>query len=182
MYLIPLYLAIASRLCGTGDKYFGLILYALPYTLLVQLSTQSVILSLITLGWVIVWKLTGHADAFIDYQRDNFLSPFIQNLVPRSNVLYDYIFWAVKGAVIASLPSALTMTPILLITSVIGYPLAYYLAFNWLGIRKLTDKSFESIYFIIPPRLYLPEILRFYPIPIGETLAGFIAGLGFLSI
>ena len=148
-YLIPLLLGLISRLCGSKWKYVGLVLYPVPYILYIP----SIPLALLTFAWVFIWKLTGHADAFQDYERDNFLSEYVKLFgFERTSKLYDAAFWCTKGALIALLPAVLTGNYYLLLASAIGYPLAYRIGFSY------TSR----------PTVY------------GEFLAGLFAGLGFL--
>jgi len=152
-YLIPLYLALVGRVAGTQLKYAGLALYTVPYILAVGGVTHNLLLILLTCAWVFVWKLTGHADGFKDYQRDNFLSPVVKLLpIDRNSTLYDACFFAFKGSLIAALPSVITGNYMLLASSAVGYALAYHLSFKYSNSTIL-----------------------------GEAGSGFIAGLGFIS-
>ena len=84
---MPIYLGLVSRVCGTNFKYTGLFLYPLPYVL--ALEADSNILTIMAIfSWVFIWKLTGHADGFKDYQRDNFLTP-VAKLFKASTISKD---------------------------------------------------------------------------------------------
>lgn len=129
-YLIPVYMALVGRVCGTRFKYSGLFLYPVPYVLLVN----NIYLAILTFAWVFAWKNTGHADGFKDYQRDNFLSPLVGLFrLNRDSVAYDALFFSIKGGLIALLPSLLTGNIYIFVASLAGYPLAYYLSFKYSG-------------------------------------------------
>ena len=152
-FLAPLYLGIVSRICGSRIKYLGLFLYPVPYVLLMD----GIYAALAVFAWVFVWKLTGHADGFMDYERDNFLSPVVKLFgFDREGKAYDAAFWATKGSLITLLPSILIGNYWILIASAIGYPLAYWIGFNKVNIK--------------------------YSTTVGEFLGGVIAGLGFLTL
>lgn len=169
--LAPIYLAIIGRVCGMPVwKWVGLPLYAAPYAAIVWLLSAP-LYAPIAFAWVFVWKLTGHADGFRNYVRDNTLSKVSAPLsklfgIERNSAAYDALFWAIKGAVIASIPSvalayhtgAYALPAALFCASFCGYPLAYYLGFYALNRRfGLVNTAW------------------------GELLSGFFSGLGFLA-
>ena len=177
-FLTPLYLGIVSRICGGNWKYLGLLLYPIPYLFIFEPNGY---LYFLLFSWIFIWKLTGHADGFQGYERDNFLSKFVSKLrLDRESKMYDFMFWYTKGYLIAFLPAALSGNFWLLMFSAFGYPIAYYLGFNYLGLRTYDPEIFND--FLEPPRLPLPRSLYFAPTVWGETLAGVFAGLGFLFI
>lgn len=157
-FLTPIYLSIISRICGSECKWLGLFLYPIPYILL----TNNYIEQIFIFIWVFMFKLTGHADGFKDYVRNNFLSRFVVPIANKLNInrnsqKYDFLFWFIKGGLIVLLPAILTKAISLFLYSAIGYPLAYFIGYN-----ILNNKFFK------------------YPNTWGEILGGFIAGLGFI--
>jgi len=179
--LYPLYLGFASRIAGSKYKYVGLLMYILPYGLI----QDNIYFGLLSIIWVFAWKITGHADGFQDYQRKNFLSPFVSKFTNKLNIdrashLYDSIFWLTKGTLIALLPAVLSLNPYILIASAIAYPLSYHLGFNYLGIMKVKGEPYTVGNLNIPPRLKLPSKLWLAPTVWGELLGGVISGLGFM--
>lgn len=199
--IIPLYLAVASRMAGDAKlKWYGVFLYSVPYTVLIgynlyvlgnnignniyvlstPLGSISVDLSMlsvfcaasVTFAWVFLWKITGHADGFFNYVRDNTLSPVVGLIakivgVKRNTKQYDAIFWAIKGGIIVAIPAVIyayvtgSYIPAIGIfcASFFGYPLAYWLGFHVLNKRRgLVNTAW------------------------GELLAGFFSGLGFLTL
>ena len=157
--LIPIYIAITSRMCGSRLKWFGLFLFIIPYCL----AMPDLIYTIPVAIWCFAWKITGHADAFKDYVRNNTLSKVVIPLteafgIERDSQTYDAVFWAVKGGLIALLPAIILGNIWFLILSIVGYPYAYYLGYNVLPKRYIEDTAW------------------------GEFLAGFISGLGFLFI
>lgn len=180
-FLLAIMLGSASRISGSPYKYFGIIIYCSIYAI----QVENILLGLLIFGCVFLGKITGHADGFQNYVRDNFLSKYISyvtNLlrINRNSKLYDSIFWAVKGGLIALAPAIILSNPYLFITSLLGYPLAYHLGFNYLGYQKLKGEPSKEGNFNVPPYLPLPKKLHYAPTEWGETLAGFFAGLGFL--
>lgn len=181
MIFIPILLGLVSRIAGSQYKYIGIAAYATIYGLLGANLFQNFIIAL----WVSVWKITGHADGFRGYERDNFLSKFVLIIarrlgIFRSSILYDVLFWFVKGSLIALLPAVLTGNVWLFIASAIGYPLAYHLGFSYLGMRKLKSAPYNIENFDIPPKLTFLAKYKIMPMTYGEFLAGFFSGLGFL--
>ena len=177
-YLIPIYLAAISRMCGSSYKWLGVALYPLPYVLLIgnNIDLTNKISAFCYLSgtflWVAIWKITGHADGFRNYVRDNTLSPVAVKVssffgIKRDSAKYDAIFWAIKGGIIAAIPTAIiavfsaSYIPAIGIfcASFCGYPLAYWIGFNVLNKNP-----------------------KFPNTAWGETLAGFFAGLGFMTV
>lgn len=122
--------------------------------------------------WVFGWKLTGNADGFRNYVRDNTLSPLAIKIVnalgiARDSEQYDAVFWAIKGGIIAAMPAAIiavftaSYIPAIGIfcASFCGYPASYWLGFNVLNRR-----------------------LGMVNTAWGELLSGLFAGLGFVAI
>jgi len=176
-------LAIASRLSGSKLKLIGLVIYVYIYNLALIDHNVNVMAIVLATIWVHMWKITGHADGFRDYERDNFLSFFIVKFtdlfnIDRMSKTYDSIFWTTKGYLIALLPSILLGNGYILLFSMFGYPLAYYLGYEYLGMQK------QEHYYIFDraPKLRLPKFMWFVPTVWGELLAGFFAGLGFLFL
>lgn len=176
-YLAPLYMAFVSRLAGSPYKYFGLVLYPVPYVLVILSNidlTNKITAFCYLFGayaWVFGWKITGHSDGFRNYVRDNFLSKYVVFLssffgVKRDSQVYDFWFWSIKGGLIALVPTAIFAVnsgdykPALAIfcASFCGYPCAYWLGFNHLNGKLMVNTAW------------------------GELLAGFFAGLGFLLL
>jgi hypothetical protein len=117
-------------MCGTVAKWGGLPLYTMPYMLLMD----NIYKLISTLAWIILFRVTGHADGFKEYVRDNSLSKIvvpISNLfnIKRNSQTYDALFWFIKGGLIALLPSIL-IGNYWLMGSAIAYPLGYYIGQN----------------------------------------------------
>lgn len=175
-YLIPLYLAAVSRLAGSPYKWAGVALYPLPYVLVISshIDLSNKIAAFCYLfgayAWVFALKLTGHADGFRGYVRDNTLSRLAVPLadvfkIDRNSQAYDAIFWSIKGGLIAAIPAAIiavftasyALPLAIFCASFCGYPLAYWLGFN-----------------VLNGKLRQPNTAW------GEMLAGLFAGLGFI--
>lgn len=176
-------LAISCRLGGSKLKWSGLYLYSLIYSFHV-FSIHGFILGLLSQVWVYAWKITGHADGFRDYERDNFLSPLVVFItspfgIDRNSKTYDSVFWVIKGCLIVLLPSILLGNIFILLTGTFGYAIAYYISYEYLGMTK--DSNAMYVY-NQAPRLKLPKCLWFEPLFWAETLSGFFVGLGFLFL
>lgn len=186
IYLTPLFLSLASRMAGDAKlKWLGVALYPVPYTVLIgynllpignnidhSLFYPAICVTSVTYAWVFLWKLSGHADGFKGYVRDNTLSPVASFIakkldIDRNTQRYDALFLAIKGGVIAFVPAVIlacvtgSYIPAIGIfcASVLGYPLSYWLGFNVLNKR-----------------------LGMVNTAWGELLSGFFAGLGFLAL
>lgn len=174
-YLFTLLMGCICRLCGSHYKWWGLPLYTAPYVIAVYLSTGSAILSALTAINVFMWKITGHGDAFRYLERDNTLSavvvPFTEFFdIDRTSKTYDNIFWMFKGTLIALFPAIVLGCAPLVLFSAFGYPIAYRLGFDVLGLWEGKTTSF------------LPKYLWFNSLVWGEFLAGIFASIGFWFI
>lgn len=176
-YMIPIYLAAASRMAGDARlKWLGVVLYPWPYVCVVYgaITANSVVYSILASTvcyfWVLLWKISGHADGYRGYVRDNTLSrgaiPLSEFLsIHRNTAAYDAIFWMIKGGIMALCPAVIIavfaadypLAGALFVTSAVGYAAAYWLGFNVLNKR-----------------------LGMVNTAWGELLAGFFSGMGFL--
>jgi len=155
---IIIYLGIISRISGSHYKYFGLILYPIPYIALLSMNLYMFIIYI----WIFMMKKLGHADGFENYERDNFLSGILSPItnklgIDRTGKLYDALFWALKGGLIA-FPFIFLGYYQLSVASALAYPLSYYLGYNYLN------------------KYYFKATVW------GEFLGGVFAGIGFLFI
>ncbi len=194
-WLIPLYMGLVSRWHGSEirtPKSLEAFFYMLPVGWLLHEALVNPWLIALAIILGIVFKNTGHADGFQDYERDQPLTPIAVFIalffkVERESKAYDFIFWTIKGALMMLLPAILLGSFWVFLFSALGYSIAYYLGFNWLGMRgRCIEESLEAgtrrKIFKIDTRLPLPNMLYFPPTVWGEFLGGFFTGLGFLFI
>ena len=160
-YLIPPYMALTSRMHGGLfhlPKILNATLYAAPYVIAVFLAFSNSLLALCTLAWCILWKNTAHEDAFEGAGRAGAPLSYIAEPVAkifnadRSTKTYDFIYWMIKGFLIALVPALLLHNLWLLFFSTIAYAVSYAIGYK----------------------------IGYADTVIGESLGGFIAGLGFL--
>jgi len=178
-YLTPLYLSAVSRWHGSAiptPKLLEGAMYAAPYAVLSGYHMAHNGASMLTIVTITVAclaattaaKNTGHADGFKDYVRDNAISKYVVFLsglfgIKRDSQAYDALFFGVKGFLIAAFTAIIAayfaeykQAAALLLSGAIGYPLAYWIGFNFMPKKKQTMT--------------------------GELLSGFFAGFGFYFV
>lgn len=180
-YLAIPYLAAASRLHGSSGlppKVIKAVIYAAPYTVLCWTLSEGNIAHFAAVLVLILTALSkniGTAEGFRGVTRDNWLSAITNKIVTlaggmRDSVAGDIVYNSCKGSLIAAplavflvVFAAYYQAAAIFLSGMIGYPLAYELAYY--VRQRLPERLKPSSYVVI-----------------AEVLSGAFCGLGFLVI